>query len=327
MVRLARQCPGGPSGLSAPANPRPRPTPNGGMGNRMEIRLAGRGHKERMGNRHVPAPLPGKSSTEVSSVNPLALPQYLQIATISRGKAGPRGGSRSKTSSYANWMEVGRGDRLEATLVADRTEATLVADRTEATLAVDRTEDGRGDQGGASLVSDRTEASLVVDRTEDGRGGRGEASLVSDRTEASLVVDRTEDGRGGRGEASLVSGRTEASLVVDRTEDERGDRGEAWLDADRTRGCWGDRSEASRIASRVTGGAQPTGGNRGRMDGIVLTEAGRRVTPLLRRALKVRMMSSSQGQPSADSTPRVVTMNTEPRLDAKRPSAPRGVRQ
>ena len=39
-------------------------------------------------------------------------------------------------------------------------------------LVTDRTEDGRGDRLEASLVADRTEVSLVADRTEDGWGDR-----------------------------------------------------------------------------------------------------------------------------------------------------------
>ena len=82
----------------------------------------------------------------------------------------------------------------------------------------------------------------------------------------------------------------------------------------------GDRSETTLVAGRVTAsasqrGARPTAGNRGCSDGVVLTGAEKCVT---RRAFKVRMMSSDQGQSSADSTPRVVTNITEPRLDGNR---------
>ena len=56
-------------------------------------------------------------------------------------------------------------------------------------------------------------------------------------------------------------------------------------------------------------------GNRGCSDGIVSNGAEKCVT---KRAFKVRMMSSNQGQSSADSTPRIVTNTTEPRLDGDR---------
>ena len=65
-------------------------------------------------------------------------------------------------------------------------------------------------------------------------------------------------------------------------------------------------------------GTRSTVGNRGCSDGTVLTEAERCVALWPRRPWKVRMMTSNQSQSSADSTPRIVTINTEPRLDGDR---------